>query len=148
MPRRRQRDAADRGLEVEPCRQAIREVFIDSIVNATKGHDEARERIGGGVLPTPVAVFEAARLPSEGADGEPGLGDLVVVAVGGATTDVCSIARGLPTSTAVALRRLPEPFAKRTVVGDLGVRHDIDTPLARIHPAAALRLLKRRLRAA
>lgn len=115
-------------LEVEACRRAIRGVFIDNIVKA-KGLDEARERIGAVVMPTPVAVLEAARLLGDGTDGESGLGDLVVVDVGGATTDVYSIARGLPTRSSVALRGLPEPFAKRTVEGDLGVRHNIDTLL-------------------
>ena len=43
--------------------------------------------------------------------------------IGGATTDVYSIAKGDPTKTNVALRGLPEPFAKRTVEGDLGMRY-------------------------
>ena len=113
-------------IEVDACRQAIREIFIERIVHA-KGLDDALERIGGIVMPTPVAVLEAAQLLSLGCDGEPGIGELVVVDVGGATTDVYSIAAGLPRHAAVALRGLPEPFAKRTVEGDLGVRHNIDT---------------------
>lgn len=113
-------------LEVGPCREAIREVFIDRIVRA-KGLDEARELIGGVVMATPAAVLKAATLLARGCASEAGLGDLVAIDVGGATTDVYSISDGLPTGRAVRLRGLPEPYAKRTVEGDLGVRHNIDT---------------------
>ena len=54
---------------------------------------------------------------------------MMVVDVGGATTDVYSIAKGYPTRGDVMTHGLPEPYAKRTVEGDLGVRHNIDTLL-------------------
>ena len=81
------------------------------------------------IIPTPSAVLRAAQLLAEGTEGEKGLGELVVVDVGGATTDVYSIARGYPTRSGVMPRGLPEPYAKRTVEGDLGVRHNIDSLL-------------------
>jgi uncharacterized protein (TIGR01319 family) len=56
-----------------------------------------------------------------------GWGELIVVDVGGATTDVHSIATGAPTKGGVVLTGLPEPYVKRTVEGDLGVRHNIHT---------------------
>jgi uncharacterized protein (TIGR01319 family) len=47
------------------------------------------------------------------------IGDLLVVDVGGATTDIHSVTEG---SEEIALLQIsPEPFAKRTVEGDLGV---------------------------
>ncbi|HBN97462.1 MAG TPA: MutL protein, partial [Firmicutes bacterium] len=49
-------------------------------------------------------------------------GDCLIVDVGGATTDVHSLGDGMPTKAGVVMRGLPEPFAKRTVEGDLGVR--------------------------
>ncbi|HBR29533.1 MAG TPA: MutL protein, partial [Firmicutes bacterium] len=52
----------------------------------------------------------------------PGFGDLLLVDVGGATTDVHSIAEGLPTQPQVFTQGLPEPKVKRTVEGDLGMR--------------------------
>lgn len=113
-------------LEVDECREAIRAVFVERIVRA-KGIDRATALVQGEIIPTPLAVLRAARLLSEGAPGEVGQGDLVVIDVGGATTDVYSIARGEPASRGVSVRGLPEPFAKRTVEGDLGVRHNIDT---------------------
>jgi uncharacterized protein (TIGR01319 family) len=113
-------------LEVQPCRDAIREVFMGRIVKA-KGLDRAKELVNHVIMPTPVAVLNAAVVLSGGAQGEPGLGELIVVDVGGATTDVYSIAQGNTTRRAVFMKGLPEPFAKRTVEGDLGVRHNIDT---------------------
>ncbi len=112
-------------LEVESCREAIRAVFMENIVRA-KGLDRAVELVGTVIMPTPVAVLKAAMLLSGGAGGEEGFGELIVVDVGGATTDVYSIAKGVVAGAAVLLKGLPEPFAKRTVEGDLGVRHNID----------------------
>ncbi|MCM2252111.1 MAG: methylaspartate mutase accessory protein GlmL [Ramlibacter sp.] len=113
-------------LQVDPCRQAIREVFIDNIVHA-KGLDQALSSLGGIVMPTPAAVLSAAVLLAHGHGTEPGLGEIVLIDLGGATTDVYSVARGQPTRSDVTLHGLPEPLAKRTVEGDLGVRHNLDT---------------------
>jgi uncharacterized protein (TIGR01319 family) len=118
-------------LRVEPAQEAIRRVFLERIVQS-KGLDEARTCLGGVdgvVLPTPAAVLRAAVLLAEGppaaaaAQPPPGpLGDLVVVDVGGATTDVHSIGDGGPSRPEVYRRGIPEPRAKRTVEGDLGLR--------------------------
>jgi uncharacterized protein (TIGR01319 family) len=113
-------------LEVQACREAIREVFMGRIVHA-KGLDRAKELVNHVIMPTPAAVLNGAVLLADGTDGEPGLGELVVVDVGGATTDIYSIAKGTATKRAVFMKGLPEPYAKRTVEGDLGVRHNIDT---------------------
>jgi uncharacterized protein (TIGR01319 family) len=112
-------------LEVEACREAIREVFMENIVKA-KGLNTTRQLVRDIIMPTPAAVLTAATLLGNGVDGESGMGELIIVDVGGATTDVYSIAQGNPSSGAVVLRGLPEPFSKRTVEGDLGVRHNID----------------------
>jgi uncharacterized protein (TIGR01319 family) len=54
---------------------------------------------------------------------EEGFGDAVLVDVGGATTDVYSFSKGLPKTPNTVLHGLEEPFAKRTVEGDLGMRY-------------------------
>jgi uncharacterized protein (TIGR01319 family) len=108
-------------LNVEPARDAIRQVFIERIVHA-KGIDRAEEMFDAVLMPTPAAVLEGARLLSEGLDNDPGLGPLVVIDVGGATTDVHSVATGEPTAEGVIPHGLPEPHLKRTVEGDLGMR--------------------------
>ncbi|MEK9672464.1 MAG: methylaspartate mutase accessory protein GlmL [Rhodospirillaceae bacterium] len=112
-------------LNIEPARAAIRQIFIDRIVQA-KGIDRASGRFDQVMMPTPAAVLEGARLLAEGTEEQAGLGELLVVDIGGATTDVHSIARGQPTMDGVVQLGLPEPFQKRTVEGDLGMRHNAD----------------------
>lgn len=109
-------------LNVEPAREEIRKIFMSRIVEA-KGLKNAEEYVSGILMPTPAAVLKAARVLSEGSDKEEGLGELVIVDIGGATTDVHSLADGEPTKPGVTLRGLEEPFAKRTVEGDLGMRY-------------------------
>ena len=108
-------------LNVEPARDAIRKVFIDRIVHA-KGIDRASDMFDAVLMPTPAAVLDGAKLLSDGVPGTPGLGDLVVVDVGGATTDVHSVASGAPTVEGAIQHGLPEPHCKRSVEGDLGMR--------------------------
>jgi len=110
-------------LNIESARAAIRKVFIERIVHA-KGIDRAASRLDAVLMPTPAAVMEAARLLAEGCDGLDGLGPLVLVDIGGATTDVHSIAAGAPTESGVIVQGLPEPYVKRTVEGDLGLRYN------------------------
>ena len=64
-------------------------------------------------------------LLAQGCPGESGIGDLVAVDVGGATTDVYSIADGMPEHMNTVYKGLPEPYAKRTVEGDIGMRYSI-----------------------
>jgi len=109
-------------LNVEPAREEIRKVFMEKIIDA-KGLSNAEDLVKGILMPTPAAVLKAARILSEGSDEESGLGDLIVIDIGGATTDVHSIAEGDPTNGGVTVRGLEEPFAKRTVEGDLGMRY-------------------------
>ena len=110
-------------LNVEPSRTAIREIFMERIVH-TKGLDKAAALINDVVMPTPMAVLKAAELLSVGTARETGLGEIIVVDIGGATTDVHSIAQGDARDTRVIRRGIPEPFAKRTVEGDLGIRYN------------------------
>jgi uncharacterized protein (TIGR01319 family) len=116
-------------LEVDAANAKIRDLFLNRITEAM---------IADVIMPTPAAVLEAAKLlaggvparsgapqPARGA--EPGIGELLLVDVGGATTDVYSVAKGAPTNGAVRFVGLPEPYAKRTVEGDLGLFHNLDT---------------------
>lgn len=108
-------------INVEPAREVIREIFMQKIIEA-KGMKRAEDYISGILMPTPAAVLKAARILADGSDMEEGIGDLIVVDIGGATTDVHSISAGEPTKPGVTLRGLQEPYAKRTVEGDLGMR--------------------------
>ena len=113
-------------LDIEPARAAIRQVFIDRIVHA-KGIDRAQAMFDQVLMPTPAAVMEGARLLADGCASANGLGELMVVDPGGATTDVHSVASGEPATPGVIPRGLPEPRVKRSVEGDLGMRHNAAT---------------------
>ncbi|MDR0861153.1 MAG: glutamate mutase L [Oscillospiraceae bacterium] len=118
-------------LDIEPVNQHIRELFISRIIHA-RGMEKVSEIIAGVVCPTPSAVLQAAQLIANGTDDEPGLGELLLVDVGGATTDVCSIAVGTPTREGARMLGLREPTVKRTVEGDLGLYHNLDTLAAEL----------------
>jgi uncharacterized protein (TIGR01319 family) len=118
-------------LNIEPVQAQIRELFLRRIIHA-KGLSRERELISGILMPTPAAVKKAVELLAEGVPGtggkaplprREGIGELVAVDLGGATTDVYSVARGMPQAGEVILKGLPEPFSKRTVEGDIGMRY-------------------------
>ena len=103
-------------LHIEPCQSAIRDLFLKRIVQA-KGLAKAQALLSGILMPTPAAVLEALTLLARD------VGELMAVDLGGATTDVFSITDGQPTRAGTVLRGLPEPYAKRTVEGDIGMRY-------------------------
>ena len=107
-------------LHIDSARDKIRDIFLKEIIEA-KGIKRIEKEIDQVILPTPNAVLEAAKLLSEGYLNESGYGDLVVVDIGGATTDMYSICNATRRSD-VLIHGLEEPFAKRTVEGDLGMR--------------------------
>ena len=111
-------------LKIEPTQKQIREIFLNRIIQA-KGLSKAAELLSDIMMPTPSAVLQAMELLAQGCEGEPGIGDLVAVDVGGATTDVYSIADGMPEHMNTVYKGLPEPFAKRTVEGDIGMRYSV-----------------------
>jgi len=111
-------------LEIEPTQKKIREIFLNRIIQA-KGLSRAAELLSDIMMPTPAAVLQAMELLSQGTENERGIGDLVAVDVGGATTDVYSIADGMPEHMNTVYKGLPEPYAKRTVEGDIGMRYSI-----------------------
>jgi uncharacterized protein (TIGR01319 family) len=99
-------------LNVESARAVIQDVFEEHIVQAP-GMERVRDMVEGHIIPTPGAVMLCAKLLYEV------LGDLMVLDVGGATTDVHSVTPGSEELARIAL--YPEPLAKRSVEGDLGV---------------------------
>lgn len=111
-------------LQIEPSQKQIREIFLNRIIQA-KGLSKAAELLSDIMMPTPSAVLQAVELLAKGYDDELGIGDLIAVDVGGATTDVYSIADGMPEHMNTVYKGLPEPYAKRTVEGDIGMRYSI-----------------------
>ena len=111
-------------LNAEPTQKQIREIFLTRIIQA-KGLSKAAELLSDIMMPTPSAVLAAMELLANGCEGEKGIGELVAVDVGGATTDIYSIAEGMPDHMNTVYKGLPEPYAKRTVEGDIGMRYSI-----------------------
>lgn len=99
-------------LNVEPARAIIQDAFEKNIVRAG-GMDKIKEMVDGAIMPTPGAVMEATKLLYEM------IGDVMVLDVGGATTDVHSVTDG--SIEVLDILITPEPKAKRTVEGDIGV---------------------------
>ena len=88
-----------------------------------KGIKKIESEIDKVILPTPEAVLKACNLLSKGYLREEGLGELVCVDIGGATTDMYSMCQYCAKRGDVVLKGLEEPYAKRTVEGDLGMRY-------------------------
>ena len=109
-------------LNIGPAQSKIREIFLERIISA-KGLSEASQLISGIMMPTPAAVLTAMELLSKGTESQSGWGDLIGVDVGGATTDVYSMSYGEPNGVNTVIKGLPEPYAKRTVEGDIGMRY-------------------------
>lgn len=99
-------------LNVEPCRRVIQDAFEEHITRAP-GMEHVRDMVSGAIIPTPGAVMECTKLLYEY------IGDLIVLDVGGATTDLHSVA--VESDQVARIMISPEPKAKRTVEGDLGV---------------------------
>ncbi|MDD7347758.1 MAG: GlmL-related ornithine degradation protein [Clostridiales bacterium] len=99
-------------LNVEPCRRVIQDAFEKHIIHAP-GMEHVRDMVTGPIIPTPGAVMECTKLLYEC------IGDLIVLDVGGATTDLHSVASESDQVARILVS--PEPKAKRTVEGDLGV---------------------------
>jgi len=99
-------------LNIEPTRKVIQQVFEKHIIHAP-GMQRVRDMVNGHIMPTPGAVMEASQLLYEE------IGDLITIDVGGATTDIHSVTEGSDEINRILIN--PEPKAKRTVEGDLGV---------------------------
>ena len=99
-------------LNIDSVRELIHQAFEEHITKAP-GMEHVRDMVNGTIMPTPGAVMECAKMLYQE------IGDVAVVDVGGATTDIHSVTDG---SEEIALMQIsPEPQAKRTVEGDLGV---------------------------
>lgn len=109
-------------LNPDSAKEKIREVFLKNIIVA-KGIKKIENEIDQVILPTPEAVLLASDLLSRGYLHEDGLGELVVLDIGGATTDLYSLCSPSARRSDVIIKGLEEPYAKRTVEGDLGMRY-------------------------
>lgn len=99
-------------LNIEPTRRIIQDVFERHIVHAP-GMEGIRKMVTGPIMPTPGAVMKATELLYQH------IGDVLTIDVGGATTDIHSVSKESPEISKILAN--PEPLAKRTVEGDIGL---------------------------
>ncbi|EGB7050915.1 TPA: methylaspartate mutase accessory protein GlmL [Salmonella enterica subsp. enterica serovar Poona] len=99
------------------ARQAICDVFLSRIVKG-KGLDVIVSETGEEPMPTPWTVYELVKAIS---DIDNAWKEFMLIDMGGATTDVYSACANTLSPDTV-LHGVPEPFVKRTVEGDLGMR--------------------------
>jgi uncharacterized protein (TIGR01319 family) len=112
------------------ARAAIREMFLRHVIGGKHLSSRADPSRGAGQRfidmvrgATPDVVLTAVELLSTGLDAEhPGVGDVVVVDVGGATTDVHSVVETDPEDSGLAREVVATVPVSRTVEGDLGMR--------------------------
>ena len=121
-------------LAPDSARRAIREVFLAHVIGGK--HLSARTDFTAMVRgATPDVVLTGVELLARGLDdGHPGVGDVVVVDVGGATTDVHSVVEIDPdtahTEGGLAREVVATTPVTRTVEGDLGMRWSAVTTVA------------------
>ena len=108
-------------LDPQPARAAIRDVFIRHVIGG-KGLSQRADFPAMVRAATPDAVLAGVEVLADGAGELPGAGDVLVVDVGGATTDVYSVVT--PQGEDATLRRevVEVLWRSRTVEGDLGMR--------------------------
>jgi len=109
-------------LAPDSARAAIREMFLRHVIGGK--HLSARADFTAMVRgATPDVVLTAVEVLARGVDAaHPGAGDVVVVDVGGATTDVHSVVELDPEDAGLAREVVATVPVSRTVEGDLGMR--------------------------
>ncbi len=105
-------------LNIEPVREAIRQVFLERIV-AGKGLDELVRHFNSQPLPTPLAVLNLVEAIGTHVSGWE---SFALIDMGGATTDFYSFCEAYNPDSGTVLKGIIEPKIKRTVEGDLGMR--------------------------
>jgi uncharacterized protein (TIGR01319 family) len=108
-------------LRVEGARAAILRAFVTHVIRGKAL--SASPQFGRLVkMPTPDAVLRATALLARGSSPGDGIGSLMVIDIGGATTDVHSDRVRETTAPGIEQPLLPPPSTLRTVEGDLGLR--------------------------
>ncbi|MGA8113895.1 MAG: glutamate mutase L, partial [Actinocatenispora sp.] len=104
-----------------PARAAIREVFLRHVIGGKKlsRGTRLRDLVRGA---TPDVVLAGVELLADGSGATPPRGEVVVVDVGGATTDVYSILTPDPERSGPRREVAGTLWRSRTVEGDLGMR--------------------------
>ena len=121
---------------IEVVNEAIRELFQTIIIRG-KGFDVVEEYMSAPFIPTPRAAFRGINLLAKGYGGEPGLGNIMALDIGGATTDFYSNVSDNPLYDyegddprrkvkRTILKTPNTPLAYRRVEGKYGLAYDAE----------------------
>jgi uncharacterized protein (TIGR01319 family) len=121
---------------IEVVNEAIRDLFQTIIIRG-KGFDVVEEYMSSPFIPTPRAAFRGINLLAKGYGDEPGLGNIMALDIGGATTDFYSNVGDNPLYDyrgADPLRKVKRtilktpntPLAYRRVEGKYGLAYDAE----------------------
>ncbi|MCP3677659.1 MAG: hypothetical protein GY721_08775, partial [Deltaproteobacteria bacterium] len=121
---------------IETVNETIRELFQTLVIRA-KGFDVAEEYMSARFIPTPRAAFLGVNLLARGYGREEGIGSIVTLDVGGATTDLYSNVSGNPLyiypwndpqkrQKRTILKTPNVPLAYRRVEGKYGLAYDAE----------------------
>lgn len=131
-------------LNVAPARTAIHEQFIRQITRAHGLLDFQATLTDKVVVPTPGAVLLASELLAKGSYEQEGTGSLLLLDIGGATTDIHSALPELENLT-IEERGLvinnEKQFSYRTVEGNLGLRVSATGIPDAVGPKAVIRAM-------
>ncbi|MGL4209697.1 MAG: glutamate mutase L, partial [Candidatus Adiutrix sp.] len=112
-------------LNVTPAREAIHREFIKQITCAPGLGALAEKTVAKKVIPTPAAILMGAELLAGGTYSQEGAGGVLVLDIGGATTDVHSVMPHLaalkPEERGLVINN-DKQVTFRTVEGNLGLR--------------------------
>jgi hypothetical protein len=121
---------------IEVVNEAIRELFQTIIIRG-KGFDVVEEYMSAPFIPTPRAAFRGINLLAKGYGDEPGLGNIMALDIGGATTDFYSNVSDNPLYDyhgddplrkvkRTILKTPNTPLAYRRVEGKYGLAYDAE----------------------
>jgi uncharacterized protein (TIGR01319 family) len=121
---------------IEVVNEAIRELFQTVIIRG-KGFDVVEEYMSAPFIPTPRAAFRGINLLAKGYGNEPGLGNIMALDIGGATTDFYSNVGDNPLYDyhgddprrkvkRTILKTPNTPLAYRRVEGKYGLAYDAE----------------------
>jgi uncharacterized protein (TIGR01319 family) len=110
-----------RDVNIGPARQEVLTVFLEHVITGKRL--SARPDFADSVVaPTPEAVLWAAQILARGTPSHRGFGSVMVVDIGGATTDVHSVTAEAQPARGRRRPLLPIATESRSVSGDLGMR--------------------------
>lgn len=116
-------------VQLSEVREAILSIFLKHVIRGKK-LSERSSFLESVVTATPDAAMSATRLLAHGTEHTSGVGDVVVVDVGGATTDIHSVTVEPNASPGRWLPLLPLAAEYRTVNADLGMRVGAESTVA------------------